>query len=236
MVGFDGLDGNDSEGLLHGEVLVSGETVQPIGATGMRVGPRRAALLAGLITVAIVVAVVFTTVIALHRHGRSLKAVVATAPSVHASLPITDVDWHNATAAFAAPFNNGYCLSGSVTFRQGRATANGQTLEILDYRPPVYGDLTGDGRPEAVLEGRCTSGEGTGHPDLIIVTQATDGTLRQVDFIDPNEGMTGELSAARIESVQVTQGRLVVAMPAAPVQTMTRTYEWNGLAMHRIGG
>ncbi|MDT5034857.1 MAG: hypothetical protein QOE03_42 [Micromonosporaceae bacterium] len=240
MVGSDGVAGVDGDGHLRDGVRVAGKTTpaQPIDLTSPRNAAPRRSLPTGLLAVVGVVAVVVGTVAVVQHRGASAKAPTAAAPASSASAPqfITGVDWQNATAVYPAQFNQGYCVDGSVTFRQGTATNGGNTLKILNAPAAVYGDLTGDGRPEAVLEGQCTSSEGTGHPDLVIITQATDGTLRQIDFIDPNDGLTGDLSGAQIQSVQVVRGRLVVVIGAENGRTRTRTYEWNGTAMRTISG
>ncbi len=193
-------------------------------ATGRMVAPL---VLVGLVAVGIAV----TLTIALYRTGKPGKA-AAPAPSATVPGPITAVNWQDATVQFAAPINNGYCVQGTTTFRDGTATSDGNTVRLLADHPPVYGDLTGDNRPEAILFADCTGSEGTSPPELLVITQATDGALRQIDFIDPNAGLTGELSGGQVVEVDIAHGKLVVAVGTAGTGA-SDTYEWNGSVMRQ---
>ena len=193
---------------------------------------RKIALLAsiGVVAVAAVVAV------ALSRHGAPetappRPAAASAAPT--GTAPISAVDWKSATVQFPASVNGGYCVQGSMTFRDGVASTDANTVRLLIEQPPVYGDLTGDGKPEAVLFAACTGSEGTSHPDLLIVSQAPDGALRQIDFVDPNAGLLGALSGARVTSVTIASGTLVVVVGGTPPPSATTTYQWNGSALRQ---
>ena len=100
-----------------------------------------------------------------------------------------------------------------------------------DGSGPVFGDLNGDGRAEAVRFVRCfaaggDSGDSSGQ--LIVITAR--GSQRV------GLGYAGPLAAV-YDDVRVTGGKLVVTVTDKYWQEQQkRTYRWTGSAFVQIGG
>lgn len=142
------------------------------------------------------------------------------------------VDWTGATITL--PPQSG-CPSGSVTFRR-QPVGGGQDYIVGPGSYPkvyispetlVYGDLTGDGQPEAILGGSCSAGDfsGDGEGQLLVV-RGDGGTLR-ANWAGPR----GELRSDH----WVEGGRLL--MDVKPHYTdwgyrlgAARAYRWTGQA------
>lgn len=108
-------------------------------------------------------------------------------PTVTIEDPIARTDWANATiTVLPHPDSVANCPSGQLRLRDGASSGWPRlTLPEAGGRP-VYGDLTQDGRPDAVLYAECLlsvedSGDGDGQ--LLVVTRETDGTLRALAWI-----------------------------------------------------
>lgn len=103
--------------------------------------------------------------------------------------PLGQVDWPDRT------YPTGCLGSNEVRLRKASAS-NGSTVAAV--RPAVYGDLNGDGKPEALLTLTCTGGnrqpdsallytEGSaGQPELVgrIVSETDRMVVEQVEFRD----------------------------------------------------
>jgi hypothetical protein len=117
--------------------------------------------------------------------------------------PIADVDWANATIDVPA---NRDCPSGRLRFTDGdSAGAPKITLAVPPDWPIAYGDLNGDSRPEAILEGLCllsSEDSGDGQGQLLVITRGTGGTLAALDWVGPRGGL--------YESFWVVDGQLFV--------------------------
>jgi len=105
--------------------------------------------------------------------------------------PITQIDWGNAT--ITVPAHQG-CPSGRLRFNGGSTT--GTWPRIVLGLPPdgtvTYGDLTGDGRPEAILDGTCLGGpedSGDGQGQLLVVTRGGSGSLSALGWVGPRGGV-----------------------------------------------
>ena len=112
-------------------------------------------------------------------------------PNQRINDPIARTDWRDATITL--PAREG-CPSGRVRFRPKESVGQSSGLPramIGGNADVVYGDLTGDGRPEAIMWGQCQqyeedSGDGADH--LLAVTR--DGNqLRALDWV----GLRGSL-------------------------------------------
>jgi hypothetical protein len=145
------------------------------------------------------------------------------------------VDWTSATIVF--PTHTG-CPSGAVTFgRQPIADTGDFSIAgpvsypkvYLATEPVAYGDVTGDGQPEAILRAACKemaedSGDGQGQA---LVVRRDGGTLRVVGWVGPRGGL--------YSGQWVTGGRLFVDVK--PWHTdwgyrlgAARSYRWTGRA------
>ncbi len=117
--------------------------------------------------------------------------------------PIADVDWANATITVPA---NRDCPSGRLQFSGGNTAGWPRlTLGGTPESPIAYGDLNGDSRPEAILEGLCrlsSEDSGDGQGQLLVITRSTGGTLTAMDWVGPRGGL--------YESLWVVDGQLFV--------------------------
>lgn len=117
--------------------------------------------------------------------------------------PIANVNWANAT--ITVPENPG-CPSGRLRFTGGDSAGSPKiTLAVPPEWPIAYGDLNGDSRPEAILEGLCLLGSedsGDGQGQLLVITRSTGGTLTALDWVGPRGGL--------YESFWVVDGQLFV--------------------------
>ncbi|MET7422621.1 hypothetical protein [Dactylosporangium sp. NPDC005555] len=149
------------------------------------------------------------------------------------------VDW--ATATVTLPAQQG-CPSGPVTLRKQdfngvadmiMGPATGWPKVSVDPRPVVYGDLTADGQPEAVLHATCwqteeDSGDGQGQ---LLVVRRDGATLRAVGWVGPR----GAIYADR----WIDNGRLVTDVK--PWHTgwdyalgAARAFRWTGQAFTEV--
>lgn len=101
-------------------------------------------------------------------------------PTAIPAASLENVDWSNFTYTFT-------CYTAqpvTITLHNGSAQRNGITYSVLK---PVFGDLTGNGQPEAVLIFQCTAADaaparvfvyaGTArHPTLLAVLPPDDHT------------------------------------------------------------
>lgn len=149
--------------------------------------------------------------------------------------PIVAVDW--LTATITIPPRDG-CPIGEITFAPvsaGAEIAGGppDSLPRLLLNPTLveYGDLTGDGRAEAVLEATCTLAEQGGDhgQQLLVVSRAADGSLTALDWVGPRGAYFG--------GWWVAEGRLLVSADPwvtapedhfVPVPGLALTYTWDG--------
>jgi hypothetical protein len=159
--------------------------------------------------------------------------------------PITGVDWTGATVTLPP---SDYCPTGTVTFAEvdsesggttnPRVFRDGRVIELYpDHSFPswAYGDVTGDGRLDVVLEVQCflsdhPGGHGSGHGGhLLAVARADDGGLAGLGFLGPR--------GAAITEVWVADGRVLMVgdpwtanpedhFPGLP--GLVLSYRWDG--------
>jgi hypothetical protein len=78
---------------------------------------------------------------------------------------------------------------------------------------PVYGDLDGDGRDEAALNGNCANGGGTASGQLAffgVVFKAVGRSLRVVGIVTPRQPLTLDMTHVALGSVRSMGGGEVV--------------------------
>lgn len=180
----------------------------------------------------------------------------APSPTAPADAPIDQLDW--TTATITLPPEHG-CPSGPVGFvpqeqftvphsTEGRrwewATAMGPAdgfpaVALWLNQPPGFGDLTGDGRPEAVLRARCFPTEDSviSGDALLVVTRQPDGTLAGLGWVGPPDDVREPYWTSFL-SYWVADGRLLVDAalladpgtprpdPHPPGQALS--YRWDG--------
>jgi hypothetical protein len=162
---------------------------------------------------------------------------VSPSPSESPAPPLPDIAttrWSSATVLFppaVKPYDQ--CPAGLVTFGSGRVVVRGKVVAPQHSNALAYGDLDGDGRPEAAFPIHCEndspdeSGDGSGH--LIVVTQRADGSLATLAFAGPIGQNTQKL--------RISGGRLILTVEQRQgVLVQERTYRWNGTAFEQIAG
>jgi hypothetical protein len=158
--------------------------------------------------------------------AESLSSLATAAPISTKAAPLTAVDWANFTYVSSC-----YGSPHSFTTHNGLATSQQIHLEVF---PPVYGDLTRDGQPEAIIRYSCSSADFGGvrafvytgnkaHPillgDLPLPVQHRDSSEWIVDQVSINnetlqlKGKTYSLLAAR----------------CCPDQQFQASYRWDGV-------
>jgi len=168
--------------------------------------PRR--LFSGLVAAAAAGAVLLTAVTVVRSIASAPPPVGWPSPSVSNTPawielaindPIVRTTWLDATIIL--PAHSG-CPDGRTQLRNG-ASAGWPRL-VLAQPPsigarPAYGDLTGDGRPEAVLYAECLQGpedSGDGAGQLLVVTRGSDNSLRALGWIGPRGALYPEFWVA----------------------------------------
>jgi hypothetical protein len=151
--------------------------------------------------------------------------------------PIVEVDWRSATITL--PPKDG-CPDGPVSFiavsdilPTAIGPADGFPKIMLDATQAAYGDLTGDGRAEAIVEASCATSDedvDNGHGgQLLVVARADDGALAGLGWVGP--------SGATYLSYWIAGGRLLIdADPGTASEDdrfmrspgLALAYEWDG--------
>lgn len=152
-------------------------------------------------------------------------------PQVSAGNDLSAVDWRN----FAYPTS---CSPHArpVTVTNGQGRVEGFFFQIY---PPVYGDLTGDGRPEAVVPYSCTGADFGGARVFVFTGSAAHPKL--LGTLPPHPGASGHISS--VEAVSIRQGMLQIsgigysatAAHCCPDLTITTRYRWNGHEFVAVG-
>jgi len=149
----------------------------------------------------------------------------ATTSTVHQAVPLTTVDWRNFTYTSS-------CFSDKAqqfVVRNGMGVLNGVHLQVYT---PVYGDLTGDGQPEAAIPYSCTAADFGGVNVFVYTGNASKPVLLgELDVMSP-----GSNNGGTVETVTISKGIIQLVgkgyTPDAPhccpnlrIQT---SYRWNG--------
>jgi hypothetical protein len=108
------------------------------------------------------------------------------------------------------------------------------------YPPPVYGDLTGDGKPEAVLSYGCAGANYFG--TRVWVFTGTASSLQLIgDLPDASansaQGTVGSISKVTISSGVLTftgEGYSPSAPHCCPDLVVTLVYRWTGTAFSLV--
>jgi hypothetical protein len=140
------------------------------------------------------------------------------------SSDLTKVDWANFTY-FSSCFGNQQPFKA----RDGQATNDFILFQV--YLPPTYGDLTGDGQPEAVVSYSCTGANFGGVHVLIYTGSAAHPTLLgDLPLSDPSDKL------ATVDSVNISNGDLQLtgrgfsptAASCCPDLSVNNSYHWDG--------
>jgi hypothetical protein len=175
-------------------------------------------------------------------------------PAASPSVPIDQLDWTSVTITLPPAYG---CPDGPVSFvpmaeysaprdfqRRWSAEAMGPgagfpAVGLWPDESPAYGDLTGDGQPEAVLWARCfeTGERPIAGDTLLVVTRDPDGTLTALGWVGPPEDVR-EPYQSRFLSSWVAGGRLLIdaaqladtgsSLPGAHPPGEALSYRWDG--------
>lgn len=169
---------------------------------------------------------------------------------------IRNVDWRNATIEIVSPKHHadswaGLCFPGEVTFQNAKTTRPAQgdhgtqiqemlqdTAKPREKFAPVYGDLTGDGKEEAVVYLSCTDNRTGTNCGGATVMSAAAGKLTTLDYAYylPEEDETD--CVPTMHSYRLDGRKLVVDTSYFDGDThktikVTWTYRWDGSQLKR---
>jgi hypothetical protein len=148
--------------------------------------------------------------------------------------PVTSlgrIDWAN--SVMNLPPNDG-CPQTRVRFTDGKATLPGgesYSINGTRYGPPVYGDITGDGRDDAVVVIECHGGDKYGPESRILIAA----------FVGNAKGGPAPLGAVWAAQAYVAPvpridgGTVVVNFRPSDGVTEIKSYRWNGKAFAQVG-
>nr|MDT0657822.1 hypothetical protein [Micromonospora sp. DSM 115978] len=146
--------------------------------------------------------------------------------------PIASTSWAGATVTL--PAHEG-CPSGAATLADWSAPAATFPRVTVDTERVRYGDLTGDGLPEAVLQANCwpdAEASGDGEGQLLVVRRDGAGLVAL--------GWVGPRGALYVDH-RVDGG--VLSVDVRPWQEdwghrlgMLRSYRWDGVAFSEVAG
>jgi hypothetical protein len=159
------------------------------------------------------------------RSGSAVLPPHPASPTPPASLTLTGVDWANFTY-----FSSCYGNTQPFKARDGRGRNDHITFEVF---PPVFGDLTGDGQPEAALPYRCSASDKGGIQVFVYSgTAAHPRLLGQLPLSRPSGGVPMFNSLAvqiHNEQIQLTGMSYSAAAPrCCPDRSLSLWYRWNG--------
>jgi hypothetical protein len=186
-----------------------------------------------------------TTVVVAPPAGR-----LTTTSSVGPVVGVRSVDWRNMTYPGDAcgPTNTpagGYVVHDGQGPAVGEITNSGQdafVAESIDAGDTVgYGDLTGDGRDEAVVSVFCRSGGSFkwSVPWLYTTDPAAAGGIRRLTAVDPPPGAALHVGPRFLVSAVIEAGRLTTSWSAVtetdpvccPTKLVTFHQRWTGSAL-----
>ena len=106
----------------------------------------------------------------------------------------------------------------------------------FDVNKPLYGDLTGDGKEEAVIEAQCNNG-GTGQPTEGFIYTLKNGRPFLLARLESGDrGFNGIVDIKiRVGNLVVTRNEREGASDCCATHTLTKTLKWNGKKFIVIG-
>jgi hypothetical protein len=149
---------------------------------------------------------------------------VAVSPTSTAAL--TAVDWADFTYSSS-------CYGNTQPFKAHNGKAQNSFIRFEIYSPIIYGDLTGDGQPEAVIRYSCTGADfggvhvfvysgTTSHPVLL-------GDLPSVVKNEPGGNWGVEKVTVANQTLQLTgRGYSASAPHCCPDLQIAASYHWDG--------
>jgi hypothetical protein len=201
----------------------------------------------------IVAVVAIGAVLAPHLSGLANTPEKQSALGSASATSLETADWTRAVIDLPAPGGDG-CPTGRTvlqpktyarfgTIGEAPATGDALTFQVL-ASSKVFGDLTGDGNPEAVLHVRCTqSPDGNYMVDegakLLVVQYTDDGSVRGLGYIGPQH--------AQFPRYWIADGKLHVQTRYQQVSKtrwsysrfdvgFERTFAWAGDTFRQVSG
>jgi hypothetical protein len=142
--------------------------------------------------------------------------------SVQQAQTLTTVDWANFTYTSSCYTNT----PQQFTVHNGTATVGMVTFGV---DPPIFGDLTGDGQPEAVILYSCIAADSFG-PHVLVYSGTAAHPVLLADLPSLNETLV------RVDLVKIVNGMLQLSGKGYALGDascclslqVTTTYKWNG--------
>jgi hypothetical protein len=154
----------------------------------------------------------------------SSAKVVTSSPTSTTSL--TTVDWANFTYSSS-------CYGNTQPFKAHNSKAQNQFIRFEIYSPITYGDLTGDGQPEAAIRYSCTGADFGGvHVFVYSGTASHPALLGDLPSVVKNE-QGGNWSIEKVSIVNQTlqltgRGYSASAPHCCPDLHIEASYRWDG--------
>lgn len=155
----------------------------------------------------------------------SHAAGVSSTPSPTKTVPLTRVDWANFTY-----FSS--CYENTKPFKARNGAARNGYISFQVYKP-VYGDLTGDGQPEAAIPYSCSAADFGGVRVFVYGGSATHPVLLG-DLPLPDK--SGKITYWSVDTVSISnkeihlvgKGDSPSAAHCCPDLHIEIGYRWNG--------
>lgn len=117
-----------------------------------------------------------------------------------------------------------------------KTTSSGGKI-AYNVGPPSYGDLLGNGREQAVIDGDCFLGNGDDEEVFVYGMKGGRPSLIQYlsprDWDDPAMGIAFDVRKVRIEGKQIAISYDAGGYAARPAWTVTSFLQWNGSSFMR---
>ncbi|SRR6266567_3818809 len=152
--------------------------------------------------------------------------VKTTAPSPTSITSLTTVDWADFTYSSS-------CYGNTLPFKVHNGKAQNKFIRFELYTPITFGDLTGDGQPEAVIRYSCTGADFGGvHVFVYSGTASHPVLLGDLPPLVKNEqGGNWSVETASIanQTLQLTgRGYSASASHCCPDLQIKASYRWDG--------
>lgn len=152
--------------------------------------------------------------------------VKAAAPSPTSTTSLMTVDWANFTY-------NSSCYGNTQSFKAHNGKAQNKLIHFQMYMPVTFGDLTGDGQPEAVVRYSCTGADFGGVHVFVYSGTASHPILlgELPSIVKDEQGGNWSVETARItnQMLQLSgRGYSASAPHCCPDLRVGASYRWDG--------
>jgi len=158
---------------------------------------------------------------------QTIPVIQSPSPTPTLSSSLMSVDWANFTYSSSC-----YGIRQTYHVHNGTAMVNNIFFQV---EKPVFGDLTGDGQPEAVIPYSCTGADFGGESVFVYTGDATNPML--IGDL-PTSDQLANNNLGSVEKVTINNSELILSGKAyglgdaqcCPSLQYTVTYRWNGSA------